>query len=333
MPGNRRNLDALSQLGRSARRILGPPALGGPTRFLYHSVMRLLLLVLLALPLRAAEVKVDLPPALAPSVVPAAAQDVSAALPEAQVQQGRELFDLAAPKLAAPLAALKTRGYAVVPAAMKPEQAQAILAAADAHWPDHGSLFSEWELYGVRAKDKWDVNLRQTPAVIEAARAFTDGFTRVLNEALPNEGLTVNDVRLRLGNDAAPNAEELHVDGSYVTVTVALRGPGTVVYEPKDDGSVYVRRALAGEAAAITNRDRWFLTNAPATVHSSPKPTDPKRVLLLIRYSAARSAEIPRERRPDLDARAERRAAMVERRLAPRPPPRKKGWLSRWLGE
>lgn len=188
------------------------------------------------------------------------------------------------------LAAMAATGWAVFPGeAILPEaDAQHLISKADANWPTD-KVFRTWELFDGR---NWRVNRVHDEAVVAIAQRMLGALTQLLQAATPGEGLVPIGVELRFGNDRPTG---LHVDGSYVTATLAIRGPGTLVME-ETAGSAKITRARTNEVAVITNADREFLTGIEGTVHSTPPPTDPKRLVFIIRYRAARTGELNDQR-------------------------------------
>lgn len=186
------------------------------------------------------------------------------------------------------LKAMSSKGFAFLPpgSVLSADEARQILSAADANWPTD-RLFRNWSFFDGR---EWRVNRMQTTELVAVVQRLERRLTGLLNDAMTGEGLAPTDVTMRLGDD---HPTGIHIDGSYVTATLTLRGPGTIVFDPAQDGTVRTLRAGINEAAVITNSDREYLTGVPGTVHASPPPTDPKRVVFIIRYRAARTKEVP----------------------------------------
>jgi hypothetical protein len=132
-------------------------------------------------------------------------------------------------------------------------------------------------------RDEW----RSIQAV---AAPFVDRITAALQAALPDEDILYNDAQYRVSEDDY-NVLGAHVDGNYITVSIAFDGAGTVVYaaNPEDVEEI---RARTGELVVLTNSQRAWLKRSlgiKGTVHDSPQRTKVgPRKLLLIRYKISK---------------------------------------------
>lgn len=220
------------------------------------------------------------------------------------------------------LSALSSSGWAVVPgeAILPAADAQYLLSRIDENWPGKDSLFRTWDLIEGR---NWRVNKMHDEPVVAIVQRMMGRLTGML-DAATNEGLVPVEVQLRFGND---HPSGLHVDGGYITATMALRGPGTMIFEEFQNGGLNTVRAGTNQLAVITNTDREFLTNVAGTVHSTPPPTDPKRVVFIIRFRAARTPELNNQRQgqpyKDLEERNRKRVGRIAKIIQAREPSKK----------
>lgn len=232
--------------------------------------------------------------------------------------------DAAAVKTSADsLRSLADKGWAVLPenSVLSAADTQFILNRADENWPGQGSPFRTWDLLEGKT---WRVNNIHDEAIVAISQRLLQRLTGMLNAATPGEDLVPIGFEIRLGNDRPTG---MHVDGSYITATLALRGPGTYIYEETASGGVNIVRAKTGETAVITNIDRDFLTGVEGTVHSTPPPTDPMRVVVIIRYRAARTPELNNLRQSPkylaLDEANKKRVGKIAKVLQAREPSKK----------
>jgi hypothetical protein len=231
------------------------------------------------------------------------------------------------------LRSMRTQGFSFVPreAAVQPQELRAINDQIDA---GHRAV-QTWELYGPPGRwtsraDPNNAHARMIPDNGGEMRPVIDRITHLLRSALPSENLVLRDAQLRLSYE--DNAG-IHVDsGGHITVTIALRGPGTLVYRVGAGGVVEELQAPLGAAAVITNLARQAALGIEGTVHSAPtkrffKPGEERRVLIM-RYASATHGEVALAESRVLGARNAQRVgaanAFRARRegRAPQPPPK-----------
>lgn len=241
----------------------------------------------------------------------------------------------------------KSKGYAVLaPGSIVPTaDTDALLATIRAGASQKHSAFRGIELY--KQGTGWNIegqHARIFAKEIQASRPVVEKLAQALREALPEENLEIRDAEIRITYDEKPSGgRALHTDlGGAVTMTFALAGPGTDIYEPLENGAASHARAPPLAATFITSMEREAATGVPATVHGAPDTVVSERVLLLIHFHnpAVRDrlekdkALIERVRRLG-DARVARVNRGLER-AAPRKsastPPAAGAWLKRWLG-
>jgi hypothetical protein len=191
------------------------------------------------------------------------------------------------------LSRLNTRdGYALVPpgALVTPEIAGNIGAAIDKTWSRNtDSLFNTWELH-----DEYKGWMRDVGGTDGrgGARELVEALTKQLQAAMPGEAITLRDAQLRL-RYKKQDSDVLHVDGGYVTATITLKGPGTLLYPQSANGAISELESPVGAVAVVTNIDRERATGIPGTVHSSPTSDryrpgrDDERWVLIVRYKRA----------------------------------------------
>lgn len=185
------------------------------------------------------------------------------------------------------LAELSTKGYVILPAELiSPERAatiQAELASPAAPLPR--------ALWDVEQERTW--SLRGSYATEEARSAFTqatalaDEIHGLLSGALTEERLELGSAQARLtaGGPAGTTVARVpHPDGGYLTTTVALHGPGTVLYLPRGQGVFEAVPVPERAIAVITNPAREDATGAPTTLHASPSEPVVDRSLLVISH-------------------------------------------------
>ena len=173
-----------------------------------------------------------------------------------------------------------------------PADAAEIEAEFRAAEPTRVAGATSWEIFK-KYRRGW-VAGRRSPTPGQAA---VRRLTALLRAALPDEDLELEDAEARLGDRGNDGA---HIDAAYLTVTIALRGPGTLIYVPGPDGRLREIEAPAGQAAVITNFLRQDMTRVPGTIHSAPTPDRfsgderEQRRLIVVRYA--------RRGQPPLDA-------------------------------
>ncbi|HVC09389.1 MAG TPA: hypothetical protein VNH15_05575 [Elusimicrobiota bacterium] len=211
-----------------------------------------------------------------------------------------------------PLSALKKENFVVLPAREVPDfpLENRILAAIDESEAKSPGGFWQWAFLEEGGR-QWRTNKKQTPELVADVRAFAEGLTRELQAALPDENIAIRDVQIRV-NPPPETAVKLHVDGGYITLTCALRGPGTVIY---DDAGGRVRRLETppGAAAFVSSKDREFADGMPGAVHSAPASGAARRVIFIIRYKRAGQAEISGDARARQNERDAKRIKAAEK--------------------
>ncbi|MBI3299365.1 MAG: hypothetical protein HYZ75_14455 [Elusimicrobia bacterium] len=148
-------------------------------------------------------------------------------------------------------------------------------------------------------------------------KELLDGAYAELAKALPGEAFELRDAHLRIVRDDVPAGNAIHADlGGYMTLTLALDGPGTVLYLP-ESGGYKTSEAATLSMAVITNAEREALTGDLSTLHSAPQRVVPRRTMLIVRYKPSK---------PVHDAfytsardAAKRRAERARQALAPKP--------------
>lgn len=235
----------------------------------------------------------------------AARAAMNAVLPNGQGFGRRPPTGLSAAKSDA-LPGLAEKGWAVsapgtfVPEGL-PERFEAFMKAKRASLLDvHGS--DVIELYDMPLGWKPDVGTRADGTggfkeLLEAAEA-------ALHASLPGEKFSMRDAHVRVIRNGLPGGEKIHADlGGYMTLTLALEGPGTVVYL-NEAGRWTSFEAPTGAASVITNAERETVTGAEATIHSAPNRVLARRTVLIVRY------------KPDVPLDASARKATLERAKA-----------------
>ncbi len=184
------------------------------------------------------------------------------------------------------LAALKNGGYAIVPPDEVPESLleKQILRAIDRSLAKGPGGFWLWEFLD-QYSGAWQTNKRQTPELVADVRRFVESLTRALQAALPEEGIEIRDVQIRVDAPSKTDTDP-HIDGAYITATCALRGPGTIIY---DDAGGRVKRLQAPEGAVafLSNMEREFARGIPGAIHTAPWSGTSGRVVLIVRYKSA----------------------------------------------
>lgn len=228
-------------------------------------------------------------------------------------------------------------GYALVPsgALVTPAIAANIAAEIDKKWDRRtDSMFNTWEL-----QDEFKGWLRDVGGDAEGrggARQVVEALTKHLQDALPGEAVTLRDSQLRLRYKKQDN-DVLHVDGGYLTATITLKGPGTLLYLQTADGGLKEVMAPVGAVAVVTNVDRERATGIPGTVHSSPtsdryKPSDDERWILIVRYKRAGQPGATPAESERLKASHDRARARAQRLRDAKNPPAKKPASRGWFG-
>jgi hypothetical protein len=229
---------------------------------------------------------------------------------------------------------MKTSGYTMLPAGtlVSQDQARNIAAAIDKEWkpgerPERRTIELRDEYKG------WLRDMGGDGAGRGGVLEVMETLTKALRTALPEEDIEIRDVQLRLNyNKHEPDA--LHVDGGYITATIVLKGPGTLLY-PMDANGIRELLAPLNAAAVITNSDRRRAVNIPGTVHSSPSERfyrpglDDERRILIVRYKR-RGQERPdqgaQEALREEDRRRVDRVKRFREVRGGKPPPPKKAW-------
>lgn len=237
--------------------------------------------------------------------------------------------DAPKPDVERELAQLRTRGWSLLPAGsiVTPALASSINRYVDAN--KDKVPFNTWEL-----QDEYKGTLRDAGGTKE----LIDEVTRRLQAALPGEGITLRDAQLRVRPPDARDSDMLHVDGGYITFTITLKGPGTLLYDVDAKGNVRELEAPVNSVAIITNTDRERATGVAGTVHSSPSPSFFRdqisdRRVLIVRYKRAGQERAKDDEREPLRRKQEARKALAQRhRDSLRPPPKeRKGFFGRLL--
>ncbi|MDE1977466.1 MAG: hypothetical protein KGI84_09460, partial [Elusimicrobia bacterium] len=174
-----------------------------------------------------------------PTALNEAARAQARALSEARTQAQEALGLPSLPGASAagraqsnPLSALKNGSFAVLSPGQVPDfhLESRILAAIDKSAAENpGSGFWQWAFLEEGGRE-WRTNKKQPPELVADVRSFVEGLTRELQAALPDENIAIRDVQIRV-NPPPETGAKLHVDGGYITLTCALRGPGTVIYD------------------------------------------------------------------------------------------------------
>jgi hypothetical protein len=165
---------------------------------------------------------------------------------------------------------LRTRGWGVLPAGsvVTPQRAANIAAEVDRDWQRGGTVFNNWELYD--EFKGWRKDVGADAQGRGGTRELLEDLTRRVQAALPGEDIELRDAMLRLRYQKM-DSDFLHVDGGgYITATIALKGPGTQIYDFADGVQEHV--APLNAVALITNVDRERAMNIDGTLHSSPSP-------------------------------------------------------------
>jgi hypothetical protein len=120
-----------------------------------------------------------------------------------------------------------------------------------------------------------------------------------LDEVLPREDLCLAYLEFRRepADSVDPEADRLHIDGSYLRSVCTLFGP-TTVYR---DGDVE-RSTPCGQTLLLTARDRARALGVPCTLHRRPGP-GPERAVIVCSFE-------PRREQPPL-ANLYRRVALA----------------------
>ncbi len=219
----------------------------------------------------------------------------------------------AAHAAANPLSALKNGSFAVLSPSQVPDfhLESRILTAIDKSAAENpGGGFWQWAFLEEGGRE-WRTNKKQSPELVADVRSFVEGLTRELQAALPEENIAIRDVQIRV-NPPPETGAKLHVDGGYITLTCALRGPGTVIY---DDAGGRVRRLEAppGAAAFVSNMDREFAVGFGGAVHAAPVSGTDGRVVLIVRYKNPDQAETARDARTRQTERTAKRIKIIEK--------------------
>lgn len=122
----------------------------------------------------------------------------------------------------------------------------------------------------------------ETPEAMELLRAVTERLER----ALPKEEFEADSAQFLHVLDASPHNSGPHVDGFYLTVTVSLIGPGTVLYLIDQAGNVTEIKVPEGTVLVITNSEREEVLGIPSIVHSTPDGKMRERVLFRLLYGS-----------------------------------------------
>jgi hypothetical protein len=246
---------------------------------------------------------------------------------------GRRPASGLAPSKAEPLPGLAEKGWSVAaPGAFVPDglaaRFEAFMKAKRASVLDvHGS--DVIELYDTPRGWKDDVAARE-----DGTGGFQELLAAVeaeLHAALPGERFSMRDAHVRVVRNGLPGGEKIHADlGGYMTLTLALDGPGTVLY--LNEAGRWVRsEAPTGAVAVITNAEREVAAGAEATIHSAPNRVVARRTVLIVRYKPDAPLD-PAIRQAVLE-RAKRRAESARRAFEPAPEaPTLGGFLKGLLG-
>ncbi|TPW20204.1 MAG: hypothetical protein FD126_1923, partial [Elusimicrobia bacterium] len=243
---------------------------------------------------------------------------LNAVLPSGQGFGRRPASGLSASKADA-LPGLAEKGWAVsAPGTFVPEglaeRFESFMKSKRASLLDvHGS--DVIELYDTPLGWKTDVGARADG---------TGGFKELLQAAeaalharLPGERFSMRDAHVRVVRNGLPGGEKIHADlGGYMTLTLALEGPGTVVYL-NEAGRWTSFEAPTGAAAVITNAERETVTGAEATIHSAPNRVLARRTVLIVRYKP--DVPLDPDARKAVLERAKRRADSARRAFEPAP--------------
>ncbi len=270
----------------------------------------------------------------APSLVPASGPDGGRSgnrlvqrVREEAAKLGVTGFEEPPDEAVSALASMRTEGFSIVSAGALVTAADvaAINAEIDSYEKDRPRMITTWSLYGNDKPGEWDAHelRRWQPKNGGASKPVIDRIRALLSGAL-DEDIELRDASMRIGY---ADLENPHVDGGgYITVTVTLQGPGTLIYRIERDGRVEELEAPIGAAAFVTNTERQQAMGIPGTVHSSPTPdhyrghpAGVQRRLLILRFKRRDLPKLTDEQRQTLTAansRAVRRALEYRARKA-----------------
>lgn len=246
---------------------------------------------------------------------------------------GRRPASGLAPAEAEALPGLAEKGWSVAaPGAFVPAglagRFEAFMKAKRASVLDvHGS--DVIELYDAPRGWKDDVGAKEDGT--GGFKELLEAVAAELHAALPGERFSMRDAHVRVVRNGMPGGEKIHADlGGYMTLTLALDGPGTVLY--LNEAGRWVRsEAPTGAVAVITNAEREVVAGAEATVHSAPNRVVARRTVLIVRYKPDTALD-PGVRQAVLE-RAKRRAESARRAFEPKPEePTLGGFLKGLLG-
>lgn len=107
-----------------------------------------------------------------------------------------------------------------------------------------------------------------------------------VNLSLESE-LEIDDNQIRVQRQFQAGPNPVHVDGGYLTIIHASRGPGPVVFQPDAGGKMERIPVPEGGIVVLTGIDREIATGIPSTLHSPTLETAVDRIVWIIRLRLA----------------------------------------------
>lgn len=234
---------------------------------------------------------------------------------------------------------LRQEGWAVLPPGMVSDDVEAsVRAHAGKLYKNPSGIYDSLVLFNTRGWEKTPQLKPEEWAALDDApiRALAEQLTPLLHEALPDEEFALSLVSVRRAAGTIAEGDEMHVDGGYLTVTIAFSEPeeaagaGTVLYI-HNGRTVEVLRVPARAMAVISGDEREASTGRWGTLHGAPYEVAIDRRLLILKYR--RKKLVPEETRQRIDARTKTARETLERRRMGIPSPvLLGGWWDDFVG-
>lgn len=188
------------------------------------------------------------------------------------------------------LARLKDRGFAVIPGrtVLAEGLKERLIVQTQAFNRDKSQInylvSNQTGDIGIKPDGRGRIKPDGRGGVKELESRVSRLFHKTLPDEKFNQGTGKNQmgISVRFTKGSIPINHRVHVDQTYLTATISLIGPGTVIYEPEKDGRWRVWQIATNDLALFSGVRRKSIV--PPTLHSAPPQSVNKRIMIGIGF-------------------------------------------------